>query len=262
MGLRRNSPLALGMSYALLVVLSLLLVSASFKAPGAVKAAREVVWRVFSVVEWPVLRVEGFFRGLSERLLAYDRLKEENAILLSQVLELRSRLLEMGYRAEGAGPRADRMPAKVRLRPADRWWEEIYLDRGRRDGLSGGEAVVMGDALVGQVRDVFEDYSRAVLITSASFLLPVVVMETRDMGVIAGDGWGRVWLDYVPLGSSVSVGHGLYTPVVLEGIPPGVFVGRVAGPGELRGAYVRYPVELGARVSNLVLVSVLKRHVR
>lgn len=262
MGLKRTSPFVLGLNYGLLVVLSLALISFSFRAPDALKAAREAVWGVFSVVEWPVLRAEGFFRGLSERLLAYERLKEENAVLLSQVLELRSRLLEMGYRAEGAGPRADRMPAKVRLRPADRWWEEIYLDKGKRDGLLGGEAVVMGDALVGQVREVFEDYSRAVLITSASFLLPVVVMETRDMGVIAGDGWGRVWLDYVPLGSFVSVGHGLYTPVVLEGVPPGVFVGRVAGPGEVRGSYVRYPVELGARVSNLVVVSILKRHAR
>lgn len=98
--------------------------------------------------------------------------------------------------------------------------------------------------------------SWAELITSPSFMIPAVVDDTRDLGVVCGDGTGSVLLRYIPSGRALKSGMKISTAMVGEQLPPGLPIGTVAGEA-IAGSdgYSAYKVDLGADMSTLYSVN-------
>ena len=90
-------------------------------------------------------------------------------------------------------------------------------------------------------------------------MIPVVVEETRELGVVVGDGNGSVLLTYIPEGRGIESGMKVSTALVGELLPPGFPVGvireEVTTPGS---GYSTYKIVPGASLGTLYSVSILE----
>ncbi len=112
-------------------------------------------------------------------------------------------------------------------------------------------------ALVGKVSRVESNSAWIELLTSPSLYIPVVVEETRDLGVLNGEGDGNIWLLYVPAEKKLRIGMNLSTALVSEQLPPGIPIGKISGVGSEIGGYRIYKLSLNADLSKLYKVKVI-----
>jgi rod shape-determining protein MreC len=103
----------------------------------------------------------------------------------------------------------------------------VLINAGSRDGLSRGEAVVNGDGLVGRLTDVGERASRVLLLTDLNSRVPVVIEETRERAILAGDNTERPTLAYLPPDVRVRSGQRVVTSGNGGVLPPGLPIGIV-----------------------------------
>jgi rod shape-determining protein MreC len=117
--------------------------------------------------------------------------------------------------------------ARVIGRPADSWERSILVDRGSRDGVKLGAAVIAAGGLVGQVVEVTAASSKVRLITDAGSGVAVLVQRTRGEGVIRGSVEGKLNLDFVAKDKIPTKGDVLVTSGMGGAFPKGVVVGEV-----------------------------------
>lgn len=166
------------------------------------RAAGEAVWPFENGIRW-------FWRGASARFTALVRAQEAVSRLRAledevEQLRLDARMLE-DLAAENASLRADLgLPPTILRRPlkceavswggALGWWQSVRINRGARDGVREGDAVVCADGLVGRVRKVHSEASDVMLVTDANARiacaldLPPGTPAVR--GILQGGGWG------------------------------------------------------------------------
>lgn len=227
---------------------------------GALKTIVDYVGRILSIPESPAVTLREILRDLylwsrdrSDMKKQLEFLKEENARL--QIA--RSVLVSEQIKSEldtrmGA--------ARVTLREPHSWWNEFRIDKGLDDGIIMGLPVFQGGFMIGRVSSVSSSSSWVELLTSSSLMIPVVIEETRDLGVVVGDGNGSVLLTYIPEGRALTEGMKISTALVSEMLPPGIPIGYIAGEAELSpgNGYVSYKIVPGASIASLYTVTVLK----
>ena len=148
--------------------------------------------------------------------------------------------------------------ARVTLREPFSWWSEARISKGKSDGVSFGAPVLHNGYLTGRISSLGEDYSWVELITSSSLMVPVVIEETRDLGVVAGDGEGGLWLLYVPEGRAYAEGMTVSTAMVSEALPPGIPVGSLSSEKrKTGGSYYEWKVIPGANLNQLYALELL-----
>ncbi len=108
----------------------------------------------------------------------------------------------------------------------------LLIDAGARDGVAKGQAVVVGEGLIGRVAEVGEISSRVLLITDLNSRIPVVVESTRDHAVLAGDNTDLPRLLYLPPNLALEPGTRIVTSGDGGAFPPGLPIGTVASSGE------------------------------
>jgi rod shape-determining protein MreC len=234
--------------------LSLSLVLAAV-SPGSLPAEKAIDFTslVMKVPEWPariarttVLRLLDLAAGEKALREKVDRLESEN-------LSLRGLLQTTIIFGSGMGTHE----GHITLRPPASWWSEARVDQGTKEGIRPGLGVTQDGNLVGKVSRAEANSSWVELLTSSSLYLPVVVDETRDLGVLNGEGNGIVWLLYIPAEKQLKIGMGVSTALVSEQVPPGVPIGRISGMGDEIGGYRLYRVTLNADLSRLYKVKIL-----
>ncbi|MDR1874742.1 MAG: rod shape-determining protein MreC [Synergistaceae bacterium] len=241
---------------ALTVGLFLLGASPNF---GFLKGIVDLTGNVLSVPEYPAVVLRNLSRDLylwsrdkSDLTKQLESLKSENAKL--QIIN--SVLVAEQIRAE-LNARMD--DARVTLREPHSWWNEFRIDRGLDDGVTMGLPVFQDGFLVGRVSSVSSSSSWVELLTSSSLMIPVVVEETRELGVVVGDGEGSVLLTYIPEARGIEKGMKVSTALVSETLPPGIPIGHIGGDASASGSgYVTYKIIPGASTGRLYSVSVLK----
>lgn len=82
--------------------------------------------------------------------------------------------------------------------------ENMIVDKGQKDGLKPGMAVVYKDNLVGKILEVSDNTSKIMLITNSSFSVISQTLQTRAQGVLKGQGGGEMILDNVILSQQLS----------------------------------------------------------
>ena len=94
------------------------------------------------------------------------------------------------------------------------------------------------------------------LITSPSFMIPAVIEENRELGVIVGDGAGSVALLYIPAGRGIKPGMKVSTAMIGDQLPPGLPIGKIAGENSSGSdGYATYKIEPGAELSKFNTVN-------
>jgi len=111
----------------------------------------------------------------------------------------------------------------------DAFRERVLVDKGARDGVFVGQAVLDAGGVFGQVSRVEELTSEVILISDAAHAIPVQVNRNglRTIAVGTGD-VGRLKLPYLPTSADVVAGDLLVTSGLGGGFPAGYPVGTVA----------------------------------
>jgi len=220
-----------------LVALGLIIVDKRYDHLGRIR-------RALSVVAYPVeVAVASPFEGWNwfrESVTTRDVLRSDNARLQAQLrlaefrlqryeaLEAESQRLR-ALRDNTAGV-ADRfVVGNIMDVDLDAFRERVLVDKGARDGLFVGQAVLDSGGVFGQVARVGELTSEVILVSDPAHAIPVQINRNglRTIAVGTGD-TSRLKLPYLPTSADVVAGDLLVTSGLGGGFPPGYPVGTVA----------------------------------
>jgi len=141
----------------------------------------------------------------------------------------------------------------------DPYRQRFVLNRGLSDGVFVGQPILDRFGIVGQIVDVGQWTSEAVLITDADHAIPVVVNRTglRTIAVGTGD-LGRLRLPYLTNSADIEAGDLLVSSGLGEVFPAGYPVARVldlrARPGQAFADVMAEPVSALDRDQEVLLV--------
>ncbi|HEV8343335.1 MAG TPA: rod shape-determining protein MreC [Candidatus Binatia bacterium] len=177
-------------------------------------------------------------RELPARVGAFRSLVAENEGLRKRVTELeaeRNRLLE----AEATTRRLQELlqfrsdlpsgsiTASVIGSSASTWFHSLLLDKGSRDGIRKGMAVVSPLGVVGQVVAATSRSSKVLLLTDPNSGVDALVQGSRARGIVSGSLDNGPLMKYVKRSEEVKEGDRLVTSG-LDGLyPKGLLIGTV-----------------------------------
>ncbi len=172
--------------------------------------------------------------GLEEKNLLLQKklamLEMENQMLREQALEnLRlKRLLEFKNHLD-----LQTIPAKIIGWDFSRFAKTLLIDKGKKDGIKKGQAVICPQGLVGQIidepgRSISLSQAPVLLITDPTSRVSVMVQRTRDRAIIQGTGkTDQLLLKYLPTEIKVEKGDRIITSGLSQIFPPGILVGTI-----------------------------------
>jgi len=200
--------------------------------------------RFLSVVAYPVqIAVASPFEGWdwfresmsSRETLRADKAKLERELRLAnfrlqryEALEAESQRLR-ALRDNTAGVAAHFLIGNIMDVDLDAFRERVLVDKGARDGVFVGQAVLDSGGVFGQVARVEQLTSEVILLSDAAHAIPVQVNRNglRTIAVGTGD-MTRLKLPYLPTSADVVAGDLLVTSGLGGGFPAGYPVGTVA----------------------------------
>ena len=238
---------------ALILGLFLLGVSSGL---GITKTIIDLWAALLFIPEYPaVILREGYLdwrswsRDRDNLNLEVRKLRAENADLRRELSKITNeKIIELSKQNTNS--------ARVSLRAPMSWWNEIRIDRGEQDGLNLGMPVFQDGFLVGRVNTVSLMSAWVELITSSSFMIPAVIEDTRELGVVAGDGEGNVLLKFIPAGHGLLSGMKVSTAMIGEQLAPGLPIGTISGiAGNSADGYMTYKISPGANLTRVYTVN-------
>ncbi len=108
----------------------------------------------------------------------------------------------------------------------------IIVAAGARDGVAKGQAVVAGDGMAGRVLAVGGRSARVLLLTDLNSRVPVMLEESRERAILAGDNSDRPQIRFLRDDAAVNTGDRVVTSGHGGVLPPGLPIGIVSGVGE------------------------------
>ena len=166
-------------------------------------------------------------------------LREQNALLESQVTQLQTQLIEMEEQLAEAqvcfalldfgrtNPEYDYIAATVIGREISPFLQYILIDKGSDDGVGYGMPVVTQQGLVGRVDAVIASAARIKLITDSTSVVNVLLQTAETEAQLEGSLTGDVSLDMIPLDVNVDPGDVVLTSGLGGNYPPNIFIGQV-----------------------------------
>ncbi|HSD11298.1 MAG TPA: rod shape-determining protein MreC [Candidatus Binatia bacterium] len=143
-------------------------------------------------------------------------------------IELENRRLARLLDFQGDVP-SQVVTARVIGKDASGLFESFVLDRGERNGIKSGMAVVSADGVVGRIAQASPHASRVLLISDHNSGVDAIVQRTRARGIVEGALNRTCSMRYVKRGEEIDVNDVIVTSG-LDGIfPKGILIGRVSG---------------------------------
>lgn len=177
-------------------------------------------------------------RDLPQMFVTFRNLAGENEKLKKRVEDLeaeRNRLLE----AEATNRRfqellqfrshlpSSSITASVIGSSASTWFHSVLLDKGSREGIRKGMAVVSPRGVVGQVVAATHRSSKVLLLTDPNSGIDALVQRTRARGIVSGSLDSGPVMKYVKRSEDIKEGDRLITSG-LDGVyPKGLVIGTV-----------------------------------
>lgn len=231
---RGPAPLARLFFYAALSI-ALLVADLRWHTLEQLRAAiSTVLWPMQRAAALPVNAVSemaGYFAGLAalekeNAVLRLRQLEDAAALLRQRHLEDENRrlraLLEMREQQSTAG-----QIAEIVETTRDPFSRRVIIDKGLRQDIHPGQAVIDERGVIGQVARSFPLTAEVRLLTDKWQAIPVQVQRTGLRSVLSGAGAGRLEMRFLSANADVRVGDILITSG-LDGIyPAGLPVAQV-----------------------------------
>ena len=105
---------------------------------------------------------------------------------------------------------------------------KVIVDKGTKDDIQLGEAVISADGVLGQVTAVFPFTSEVTLLTDKNQAVPVMLRRNGLRAVVFGNGRdGTLDLPFIPLNADVQNGDMLVTSGIDGTYPAGLSIAKV-----------------------------------
>ena len=178
------------------------------------------------------------FGFLGSGVLNLFSLEEENQILRSRLEALRAheethrelfrenarlrKLLEFHSKANWSVT-----PAEVIGRELGPWSRGLLLDKGNKQGIRQGMAVITATGLVGRISEAGPGSSRVALVTDPHFRVMGRLPETSVSGLVSGGPTGQCLINYLPLDETFTERQSVFTAGGKSFAPGGIPVGII-----------------------------------
>ena len=141
--------------------------------------------------------------------------------------------------------------AKVIIDKNSPFLKSIILNKGTKENIKKGMAVLDGSNFIGRIVDVNFFSSRILLVTDLNSKIPIIVEPTGNHAILSGTGKNEPILDFLPENNTVQTGNRIYTSGK-EGIfSPGIPIGQVRKDNE------KFFVSLFSELSQITFVNIV-----
>ena len=197
-----------------------------------------------------------------------SRIRKENAILVDRISELQidearikeleneNMLLKQELGFFDRSEIGSLVPARIIERDLNTYLDYIIVDKGESSGLKSGQAVVANGILVGQVKEVYDQNAKVVLITSKDSIIQAMLQDSRAKGILKG-GIAGLFIDNIVSDTEYREGENIVTSGLGGKMREGLLIGRA---GKIQsfssGIFKSISVDPLAEFSKLELVFV------
>ncbi|MFH1414938.1 MAG: rod shape-determining protein MreC [Elusimicrobiota bacterium] len=209
----------------------------------SVKIIKNILLHVFFQasrgVEYPIDKINSFSERINIMLDAYDeniKLKEKVKVLEAQNILMKYRETEiqrlnelLNFEKYTAGKL---LAGKILLQFPDTYFAGININKGKKHGIKKDLPVLsVHDSkwiVVGRTEEVYDDFTKVVLITSSDFRCAAEV-NGKYCGVIKGQDRWELRMDYLSPDAEIREGDEITTSGKGGIFPPGLFIGDITG---------------------------------
>ncbi len=189
---------------------------------------------------------------------------QQEQLLNARTWELQQRLAELEAQNQNLRQLLDQpmlkrgraIAAPVIGRSADHWWQQIFVGRGRADGLKPGAVVVAPGGLVGRVTELSAHGSRVLLVTDPTSRIGVTVGRNRRMGILRGQAGSQAVIEFFEKDPNVRPGDIVVTSALSSLYPAGLTVGQIKSLQLDQTSSPQAVVDLSAPIGDLEWVTV------
>jgi len=228
----------LGLKFLFFAALSVALMIGDHRGYQHLQPLRQWTARILQPLLWAA-ELPRATANIGDHLRSREDLLAENQALREKQLELDGRVLRMeALEAENARIRellssAASLQTRVLIAEIllvhEDAYRQIVINKGERDGVYKGQALVDADGIMGQVIEVNPSSSVALLLTGLDGSVPVAVNRTGLQTIARGSGDGQTLsLPFLPGNADVKVGDLLVSSGLGGRFPPGYPVGKVS----------------------------------
>jgi rod shape-determining protein MreC len=107
------------------------------------------------------------------------------------------------------------------------WFKSLTINKGEKDGVRKGMAVISPEGVIGQILKAGLDYSTVLLITDYNSAIDSIIQRTRAKAIVVGKGENRCQLKYLLRADEVVVGDLVVTSGLSGNFPKGLAVGDI-----------------------------------
>ncbi len=113
----------------------------------------------------------------------------------------------------------------------------VLIDKGSRDGLSAGLAVISAistasssqGVIIGKIVNVQDNFSEVYLVTDKNCKLAAAILgENKTVGIVSGELGLTIKMEFIPQTENIKAGDLVATSGLEQNIPRGLLIGRVA----------------------------------
>jgi rod shape-determining protein MreC len=233
---RRNTLLTF---VVLLLLAALILMSLRVKQRKGVEFFDALLMECCS----PFLKASTFviqtIQGVFQEYIFLVQLQKENTLLKQRIVELKKengqlkemaltheRLQKLLRFREKISP--SMMAAEVIGQDPSSWFKSVTINKGEREGVRKGMAVISSEGVVGQILKTGLHHSTVLLITDYNSAIDSIIQRTRAKAIVEGNGENRCLLKYLLRSEEVIIGDIVVTSGLSGNFPKGLMVGEIS----------------------------------
>ena len=222
----------------LLLLAALILMSLRAQQRKGVEFFDALLMEICSPFQKASTFVSKTIRGTFQQYVFLVNLEKENRMLKQKVAELQAethQIKEMRlandrlrhllqFREKSS---SSMIGAEVIGQDPSSWFKSVTIDKGERDGVKRGMAVVSPTGIIGQILKTAPHYATVLLITDYNSAIDSIVQRTRAKAIVEGKGENRCQLKYLLRTKEVAVGDTVVTSGLGGNFPKGLMVGEI-----------------------------------
>lgn len=151
---------------------------------------------------------------LQKKMIAWQEIELENKRLVGL----------LGLKRQFVYPS---VAANVIGREPSSWHASLIINRGQKDGLKIGQAVVHTQGIVGKVTEIYPHSAKVMLLTDHQFSVACVVQRSRESAIVSGTLKGTCQLKYFNEQADIRTGDTVLTSKASSSFPEGLLIGEV-----------------------------------
>ncbi len=223
---------------ALLLLFALVLMSLRAKQGKGPEFFDALLMDICSPLQKASTLVIKTVQGTFQKYIFLVNLERENRMLKQKIAELQ----EENHRAKEVTLAFDRLKQLLQFREKNSpsmigaevigqdpssWFKSVTIDKGERDGVKKGMAVISPAGVIGQILKTAPHYATVLLITDYNSAVDSIVQGTRAKAIVEGKGENRCQLKYLLRTEEVAVGDAVVTSGMAGNFPKGLMVGEI-----------------------------------